>query len=91
LDAVPRDVDSVKIAAIILSLFLSLSAFADPGEKPSREARRLERKKARIERQVYKLSHPYDERSRIQKKRDLTIVLFLALGAGLAVKSMSGE
>jgi hypothetical protein len=74
-----------------LFLFLSLSALAGPGDKRSKETRRTERQQARVERKFHKLTHPYDERSRVQKKRDFTIVLFMALGAGLAVKSMSGE
>ncbi len=88
---VPGEDGLVKIACILIMLLLSFESIADPGDKASKETRKADRKKARIERRMHRLTHPFDERSQAQKKLDLRIVLLMALGAGLAVKTMSGE
>jgi len=72
---------------VIVFLLISTSVSADPGERRSRD----ERKKARIERQVQRKQNPFDQRSHDQKRRDRNVLIVIAIGAGLLVKSMSGE
>ena len=72
---------------IIAFMLISGSVFAEPGNGMTRE----DRKQARIERQMERRVHPRDERTREQKRRDRSVLLVMAIGAGLIVKGLSGE
>ncbi len=72
---------------IIAFMLISGSVVAAPGNGMTKE----ERKKARIERQVQRRQQPWDERTRGQKRRDGSMLLIMAIGAGLIVKGLSGE
>jgi hypothetical protein len=72
---------------IVIFLLMSTSLVADPGKGRTRE----ERKKARIERQLHRRQHSFDERTQDQKRRDRNVLFVMAVSTALVVKAMSGE
>ena len=72
---------------VVIFLLMSTSLVADPGKGRKRE----ERKKARIERQLHRKQHPFDQRTPEQKRRDRNVLFVMAISTGLIVKAMTGE
>jgi hypothetical protein len=87
----------MKWAAIIISLFISLSvsghaldSVSHTESKSERKTeRKLERQKAKIERQRLRIMNRWDQRTMGQKKVDKRALVFLIISAGVLVNTIS--
>ncbi|HMJ67653.1 MAG TPA: hypothetical protein VK508_02095 [Cyclobacteriaceae bacterium] len=77
-----------QILSIIILLYsYSPSVFGDVRDSVRQE----ERKKAKIERKRNRIMNRWDERTMVQKKTDRRVLLFLAISAGVLVKTISNK
>jgi hypothetical protein len=79
----------MKLVTLILCLIISSSAFSHPPDSVSREERKEERKKARIERQRHRIMHQWDERTMQQKRTDRNILIVLAVASAILVNNVA--
>jgi hypothetical protein len=74
----------MKKTCLILLIFVTTFAQADPGKRRTK----LEREKARVERQYARKATMVDQRTPEQKKRDRSMLLYMALGVSLIVGAL---
>jgi hypothetical protein len=80
----------MKWFGLILSIIIFLYAPSAFGEVRD-SVRHEERKKAKIERKRNRIMHRWDERTMQQKRTDRRVMLFLAISAGVLVKTISNK
>jgi hypothetical protein len=74
----------MKRTCLILLIFVTTFAQAGPGKRRTK----VEREKARVERQYARRAAVFDHRSPEQKKKDRAVILYMALGVSLIVGAM---
>jgi hypothetical protein len=75
---------NMKRTFLIVLIFLTTFAQADPGKRRTK----LERKTARVERQYARKAELFDKRTPEEKKKDRAFILYMALGVSLIVSAM---
>ena len=75
----------MKKTFLIILIFVSTFAQADPGKRRTKE----ERVKARVEKQYARKAVVFDQRTPEQKKKDRALILYMALGVSLIIGAMN--